>query len=297
MTARYDSSPSNLRALRDRLTAAAKREGVVFGRLQQHIGLVVAQFINLASASSDDVPVLLVKGGTSLELRRGIPGSRTSKDLDAVVAGDVEIVHERLAEAGADGWEGFTAAFTPPRPFQVPGLTVSPHRLTAKLSYHGKPFVSLPLEISPVEAGNAAEFDMVPSDALTLVGLAERVDVPCMTLPWQVAQKIHACTEPVETPRTNDRARDLIDLQLLEALTGDDSLVGTEVACRAVFDERGRHSWPPTLTAHDHWDAVYVRALEGLEDIGIAGQLADAVPRVQNFIDRIAAVRVDAPSS
>jgi hypothetical protein len=31
MTARYDSSPSNLRALRDRLAAAAKREGVVFG--------------------------------------------------------------------------------------------------------------------------------------------------------------------------------------------------------------------------------------------------------------------------
>ena len=41
MTSRYDSSPSNLRALRDRLTAAAKREGVVFGRLQQHVGVLV----------------------------------------------------------------------------------------------------------------------------------------------------------------------------------------------------------------------------------------------------------------
>ena len=73
MTARYDSSPSNLRALRDRLAAAAKREGVVFGRLQQHVGvLVVAQFMNLA-CDVDGAPALLVKGGASLELRRGIP--------------------------------------------------------------------------------------------------------------------------------------------------------------------------------------------------------------------------------
>ena len=103
MTARYDSSPSNLRALRDRLAAAAKREGVVFGRLQQHVGvLVVAQFMNLA-ADELGAPVLLVKGGASLELRRGIPESRTSKDLDAVIRGDIETVYERLADAGAAG--------------------------------------------------------------------------------------------------------------------------------------------------------------------------------------------------
>lgn len=122
MSARYDSSPSNLRALRDRLTAVAKREGVVFGRLQQHVGvLVVVQLMNLA-ADHGGQPLLLVKGGASLELRRGIPESRTSKDLDAVVRGDIETIHERLADVGADGWEGFTAAFTGPVPFEVPGL-------------------------------------------------------------------------------------------------------------------------------------------------------------------------------
>lgn len=41
MSGRYETSPANLRALRDRLTAAAKREGVVFGRLQQHVGVLV----------------------------------------------------------------------------------------------------------------------------------------------------------------------------------------------------------------------------------------------------------------
>ena len=78
MTPSYNSPPSSLRALRDRLTQAAKRDGVVFGRLQQHVAvLVVAQFM---ATLKDDVgePLLLVKGGTSLELRRGIPNSRTT---------------------------------------------------------------------------------------------------------------------------------------------------------------------------------------------------------------------------
>ena len=52
MTSRYESSPASLRALRDRLTQAAKREGVVFGRLQQHVAvLVVTQFM---AALTDD---------------------------------------------------------------------------------------------------------------------------------------------------------------------------------------------------------------------------------------------------
>lgn len=288
MSARYESSPSNLRALRDRITAAAKREGIVFGRLQQHVGvLVVAQFMNLA-ADGDGMPTLLVKGGASLELRRGIPESRTSKDLDAVVRGEIETVHDRLAEAGAGGWEGFTAVFTAPVPFEVPGLMANPHRFTAKVSYQGKPFVSVPIEISPVEAGNADAHDSVQSDALALVGLPAAVAVPCMTLPWQIAQKIHACTEPVELPRTNDRARDLVDLQLLEALTVDDSLADTEAACRAVFEARAQHAWPPALSAQSGWDVIYRQALEGLGDIGIAEDVVEAVGRVQRFIDRIA---------
>lgn len=36
MTSRYETSPANLRALRDRLTQAAKREGVVFGAIAPH---------------------------------------------------------------------------------------------------------------------------------------------------------------------------------------------------------------------------------------------------------------------
>ncbi len=238
MSGRYKTSPTNRRALRDRLTAVAKREGVVFGRLQQHVGvLVVTQFMESLTDEQGE-PLLLVKGGASLELRRGIPGSRTSKDLDTVIRGDMLAVHDRLADAGADGWEGFTAVFTPAVPFEVPGLDSHPHRFTAKLSYQGKPFVSVPIEVSPIEAGNADGYDRVTSEALTLVGLPASAAVLCMTLPWQIAQKIHACTAAAEPPRTNDRAHDLVDLQLLEALVADEPLDQAKQACRAVFAAR-----------------------------------------------------------
>src|SRR6266508_5946570 len=66
--------------------------------------LVVTQFM---AALTDDQgePLLLVKGGASLELRRGIPASRTSKFLDTVSRADMATVHDQLADAGADDWE------------------------------------------------------------------------------------------------------------------------------------------------------------------------------------------------
>lgn len=99
--------------------------------------IVVAQF---AATLTDDTgaPLLLVKGGSSLELRRGIPDSRTSKDFDTVARRDIELIHEQLADAGETGWEGFTAIFTAPEEIDVPGMPVKPRRFTAKLSYRGR---------------------------------------------------------------------------------------------------------------------------------------------------------------
>jgi nucleotidyltransferase AbiEii toxin of type IV toxin-antitoxin system len=158
MSPPYSSPPSNLRSLRDRLVAAAKREGLVFGRLQQHVAVLVVAQLAARLTDAAGVPLLLVKGGSSLELRRGIGDSRTSKDLDAVARRDVAEVHELLADAGEPGWEGFTAIFTPPEEIEVPGLQVKPRRFVAKLSYHGQPFASVPIEVSMGRGRQRGEF-------------------------------------------------------------------------------------------------------------------------------------------
>jgi hypothetical protein len=89
MSSPYSSPPSNLRSLRDRLVQAAKREGLVFGRLQQHVAVLVVAQLAARLTDAAGAPLLLVKGGSSLELRRGIGDSRTSRDLDAVARHDV----------------------------------------------------------------------------------------------------------------------------------------------------------------------------------------------------------------
>lgn len=121
------------------------------------------------------------------------------------------------------------------------------------------------------------------------MGLPNSASVPCMTLPWQIAQKIHACTDLVEGAGTNDRAHDLVDLQLLEALLVDEPLVETRGACVAVFDARAKHDWAPIVAAQPHWGPIYERALEGLDQLGLAPTVEDAVGRVQAFVDRIEA--------
>ncbi|MGQ0845684.1 MAG: nucleotidyl transferase AbiEii/AbiGii toxin family protein [Sporichthyaceae bacterium] len=283
----YDSPPSNLRSLRDRLTQSAKRDGLVFGRVQQHVAMLVVAQLASRSAGEAAGPLLLVKGGSSLELRRGVADSRTSRDLDAVARYDVVEVHELLAEAGEIGWSGFTATFTAPEEIDVPGLTIKPRRFMAKLSYQGQPFASVPIEISTVEAGNAEAFDAIGSDALSLVGIPGAVDVPCMTVPWQIAQKVHACTATLTPPRSNDRAHDLVDLQLLEALLADADLKQTRSACVAVFEARAEHAWPPAVHAHPHWPAIYNRACEGLGHLGLAGTVDEAAELVDRFVRRI----------
>lgn len=283
----YSSPPTNLRSLRDRLTQAAQRQGVVFGRLQRHVAMiVVAQF---AAMLTDDngAPLLLVKGGSSLELRRGIPDSRTSKDFDTVARRDIEGVHEQLAEAGEAGWEGFTAIFTAPEEIDVPGMPMKPRRFTAKLSYRGKPFASVPIEVSTVEAGNADQFDTLTSDALGLVGVPAAVAVSCMTIPWQIAQKLHAVTALLEDPKVNDRAHDLVDLQLLEGLLPDADLMPTRSACIAVFEARAQHPWPPQVAALPHWPPIYSGALEGLHHLELAETVDAAAEAVQRFVARI----------
>lgn len=104
-------------------------------------------------------------------------------------------------------------------------MPVKPRRFTAKLSYRGRAFASVPVEVSSVEVGNADQFDTLTSDALGLVGVPTTVAVPCMTIPWQIAQKLHAVTAVLEEPKVNDRAHDLVDLQLLEGLLPDADLL------------------------------------------------------------------------
>jgi hypothetical protein len=84
--------------------------------------------------------------------------------------------------------------------------------------------------------------------------------------------------------RENPRFRDLLDLQLLEALDRDPATVRD--ACERVFAARAEQPWPPTLVIQATWAAGYA-ALAAELDFDIA-DVEQAAGAVRAYIERIA---------
>ncbi len=122
----------------------------------------------------------------------------------------------------------------------------------------------------------------MPALSVAEFGLTGPAEVTCLSLRYQIAQKIHACTERFPN-RENERVHDLIDLQLMEELIEDYSRV--KAASVEIFDLRQTHSWPPTLTVEPTWPDTY-RELAVELDFPTK-DLDEAVARVQALIDRI----------
>jgi nucleotidyltransferase AbiEii toxin of type IV toxin-antitoxin system len=283
----HDTPPPNLASLRARVTNAATAESLPIGRVQRYVGVAVT--VEILGALTDDAgPRFLVKGGSALELRLGLSRSRTSKDLDGVFRGDFDDFFTAAQVALRSGWAGFTGRATEPEEILVPGMPVWPRRFAVKLEYHGRPFVTVPVEVAPDEAGLAAEHDPVQPaelDGLTALGLPRPDPVPCITIRWQLAQKVHACTDPLDGLAPNDRARDLPDILILAALITDDYLPSVREACRAVFAARDGHAWPPVLVIQPHWPTLYAAASAGLEDL--PGTVEEAAEAVRAFIRQV----------
>ena len=94
---------------------------------------------------------------------------------------------------------------------------------------------------------------------------------------FQIAQKLHAVSDPHEPPTSiNDRARD-IDLLLLRdliAATGAPTIAEIRDASVAVFEARAAEAmqlgrtpryWPPVLVGYPHWDDDYRRSAASVQ--------------------------------
>jgi hypothetical protein len=128
------------------------------------------------------------------------------------------------------------------------------------------------------------DIDHVPALSLSHVGLEGPATVACIAVRWQIAQKLHACTErPLD--RINDRFRDLLDLQLLGGLVPEVGWPRVRKACVDVFAGRSKHAWPPNIEVPATWHAGY-RALA--EDIGFhVADVEEAAEAVRQLITRI----------
>jgi hypothetical protein len=275
-----DAPPHNASTLTRWLDESAAASGVATGRLRRRLGfMILAAILDSARDDDDGQPLFLVKGGVAMELRTG-GAARATKDFDTALRADPADLARDLDPALRKGFGDFTAARTEIEPVRDTGAL----RCEIKIAYRNKPVVTVPFEIAYAEAGLGDEVDHVPALSLAHLGLDGPATVACIAIRWQIAQKLHACTEHTYD-RANDRFRDLLDLQILGDLIADDGWPGVRTACIDVFEGRAKHPWPPEITIPEAWHEGYRTMAEGL---GFAvSDVADAAAVVRQIVARI----------
>ena len=125
-----------------------------------------------------------------------------------------------------------------------------------KLTYLGRSWCTVPLEVGTNEVGLAEEPEMRPVapdivELFTTLGFPAPRPLPLMQLTFQIAQKLHGVSSA-----GSDRARDLIDLQLI---MGRDEIDLSEVKriCEKLFRYRKCQPWPPEITKGSTWNDLY----------------------------------------
>lgn len=200
--------PKNVRYLEGRIAERAKAENSTVAKLKSLVAnLAVCQML----------PPSAVKGGTGLKLRLGESLTRQTPDLDTAFRGNMQKFEAQLRENLAAGWGDFTGAVvpgTPRAPESVPAAYVM-QPFAVKLQYRNKSFTTVELEVGfdELEAtGDLTETALSTEliDTFAALGLPRPNPVSVLPLHHQVAQKLHACTEP-----GSQRAHDLVDLQLM----------------------------------------------------------------------------------
>lgn len=273
----YQDPPRSARSLEQRIRNLEGGDGLALRRRVGMALVVVGQML----------PEGAIKGGSAMALRYG-RGTRFTQDLDAARVQSLDRFRSDFEESLARGWAGFTGRLiekVAPRPTGVPtSYVMKPFEV--RLDYLGRPWCSVKFELGHNEIGDADRPDhqLAPDLAglFTEVGLESPRPVPVMRADHQVAQKLHAASET-----GSERARDLVDLQLLDR--GEElDLAQVASTCRRLFEYRRQQEWPPTIVSGNQWDTLYAQAADGLD---VLAGLDEAIAWANEFIRRIDSAR------
>ncbi|MDR1512580.1 MAG: nucleotidyl transferase AbiEii/AbiGii toxin family protein [Propionibacteriaceae bacterium] len=267
------------------------------------LGWLVASSVAIAAIQRavdvDGRQLFLLKGGAWLQHRLNAT-SRTTKDVDGLVRGDLDVFLKALETVLAEPWGPLTLRRGPVEVINVPTKILKPRRFDVIMELRGVTWRRIKVEVSPDEAGIGDSFEAVEPTPLDRFGLPDPDVLVGIAMRFQIAQKLHAASDPHDPPvSVNDRARDVPDLLLsrdLADFAGTPTLAEIKGAGMAVFESRAAEAaqlgfpareWPPVLAAYPHWEDDYRRAAESA---GITLTLQDAVAEANAWIAEINAV-------
>jgi len=263
-------------------------------------GWLIASTVVIATlqraVDAQGTATFLLKGGTMLQHRLG-NGARATKDVDGLIRGDLEEFLKTLDDALAEPWGPLTFRRSEIETIQAPTRVIPARRVYIYVLFKGQVWRKIQVELSSDE-GNAGETaEQVFAPTLSPVGLPTPDFLATMAMRYQIAQKLHACSDPHDPPVwVNDRPRDIVDLVLLRQLVRTEGHpTSTEIreAAEAIFAARaadaialGRpvRTWPPTATAHPHWQVDYGKAAQAAH---LDMTLTDAVNLVNDWITEL----------
>ena len=284
MNTKRDAPPSNLRSLQTRIDNEAAARNQPVRRIMRAVANV---------AVGQMLPPSVVKGGTAMKLRVGEPGRRFTPDFDASRPAEITLDDyiDELADLLADGWSGFTGtveqedAATPDG--VPPEYVMQPFSI--RLAFRGRHWLTVAFELGHDEIGSTKTPDLrIADDLITLfdsLGLETPAPIPVLALEHQIAQKLHACTYVNPKTGQNDRAHDLVDLQIIEQEEAID-MAAVAATAERLFAARQGHEWPPTVVQYDRWATIYTEAATGLD---VIADVTEAVIWVNDFIARAVA--------
>ena len=256
MTERRPGDRAHLERLIDRWSKDDEAAQATAGRLRRLVSISVLATM-LDGLDRDGEAQLAFKGGASLELRFG-PSARASRDVDALVNIDVDDAFTEIAQRLARGWEGFSGTLTDRTEIVRAGINPAPQRCRIKLNYRGRPFATLAFELGRAEAGSFVLLERVANAVdLDRVQLGPAGEVVVLGVHYQIAQKLHACSE-IPDEGANPRVHDLFDIVLLSSLARETGLADTRAACEDTFAHRNKHPWPPILPDWPDWPLLWL---------------------------------------
>lgn len=190
-----DKAPASARILNAWITQAQDRLGTAGSRLAWLIAATVVTAALQRAVDSQGAPLFLLKGGTLLQYR--LPGmSRTTKDIDGRVRGDLDQFLTTLDITLAERWGPLTLLRDDVEIIDVPTRIIKLGRFAVTVALNGVTWRRVQVEISPDERSAGAMSEAIDAPSLAGSGLPSPDHLAGLSMAYQIAQKIHACTDP-----------------------------------------------------------------------------------------------------
>ncbi|MGB4779081.1 nucleotidyl transferase AbiEii/AbiGii toxin family protein [Microbacterium sp.] len=289
-----DRMPASARVLDQWVHQASAALGTTVART----GWILASTIVVAALQralgQDQQPLFLLKGGVYLERRLGA-SARATRDVDTLFRGSADEFVLALDEALAQPWGPVTLSRSPIQTIDAPRI-VKPRRFDILLALRGVTWRRVQVEVAFDDGHIREHSDRIAAPSTDFFGIQTPDALIGIAMAYQVAQKLHACTDPHEPPTfVNDRVRDLVDLLLIKHAyyPTPGSLDAVRAAAIDVFQSRaaeaaqvGRHPrlWPPTIVTNPLWANTFETPAE---QAGVSSTLDELIAELNEWIAAI----------